>query len=83
MAVLTIRNVSEDVRARLRLRAAKAGRSMEAEARAILAVACSKDEGARSAAFLQEWVDGLYGKRKPRRVVEHLIAERRKEAMNE
>jgi plasmid stability protein len=83
MAVLTIRNVSEEVRARLRLRAAKADRSMEAEVRAILAAACLKDEGVRSAASLQEWVDGLYGKRKPRRVVENLIAERRKEAKNE
>jgi plasmid stability protein len=36
MATLTIRNLPDDVRDRLRARAAQAGRSMEAEARAIL-----------------------------------------------
>jgi plasmid stability protein len=44
MATLTIRNVNEGVKERLRVRAAH-GRSMEAEARAILsgAVACDRD----------------------------------------
>ena len=37
MATLTIRNLDEDVKRRLRLRGAENGRSMEAEARAILA----------------------------------------------
>jgi plasmid stability protein len=83
MAVLTIRNVPEEVRARLRLRAAKAGRSVEAEARAILAAASSRDEEGTPASALQEWVDRLYGKRKPRRVVDNLIANRRKEAKSE
>jgi plasmid stability protein len=83
MAVLTIRNVPEEVRARLRLRAAKAGRSVEAEIRAMLADASSRDEEARPASSLQEWVDRLYGKRKPRRVVDTLIAERRKAAKRE
>lgn len=83
MAVLTIRNISEEVRARLRLRAAKAGRSMEAEVRAILATACSHDMKARPASSLQEWVDRIYGKSKPRRVVDSLIANRRKEAKRE
>jgi plasmid stability protein len=83
MAVLTIRNVPEEVRARLRLRAAKAGRSVEAEIRAMLADASSRDEEARPASSLQEWVDRLYGKRKPRRVVDTLIAERRKAAKSE
>ena len=36
MATLNIRNLPETVRAKLRIRAAKADRSMEAEARAIL-----------------------------------------------
>jgi plasmid stability protein len=36
MATVTIRNLPENVRDRLRIRAAHAGRSMEAEARAIL-----------------------------------------------
>jgi plasmid stability protein len=36
MAVLTIRGLDDEVRHKLRLRAAEHGRSMEAEARAIL-----------------------------------------------
>jgi len=83
MAVLTIRKVPEDVRARLRIRAAKAGRSLEAEVRAILAAASSRDEQTKPASSLQELVDRFYGKRKPRRVVDALIKERRKEARSE
>ena len=41
MAILNIRRLSDDVHARLRVRAALAGRSMEAEAREILARACA------------------------------------------
>ena len=46
MANLTMRNVDEAVKERLRLRAARHGRSMEAEARRILseAVAVDRDE---------------------------------------
>jgi len=80
MAVLNIRNLPDDVHRRLRLRAARAGRSMEAEARAILAAACRDESPHAPAPALQDWVDGLYGERKPRRVVEHLLAERRREA---
>ena len=83
MAILTIRNVPEEVRAQLRLRAAQAGRSVEAEVRAIRAGASSRDEVAKPASSLQEWVDRLYGKRKPRKVVDALIADRRKEAKGE
>lgn len=39
MATLTIRGLDEDVKARLRIRAAEHGRSMEAEARELLATA--------------------------------------------
>lgn len=39
MASLLIRDLDEDVKARLRVQAAEHGRSMEAEARAILAAA--------------------------------------------
>ncbi len=82
MAVLTIRNLPEEVHARLRMRAAKAGRSVEAEVRAFLAAASSRDEEGKPASALQEWVDDIYGygKRKPRTVVDTLIADRRKEA---
>jgi len=83
MAVLNIRNLSDEVHRRLRLRAAKSGRSMEAEARAILTAACVAEKSRESASDLQDWVDGLYGTRKPRKVVERLIAERRKESSKE
>ena len=43
MAILNIRRLSDGVHARLRVRAARAGRSMEAEAREILARACGED----------------------------------------
>lgn len=39
MATLTIRDLDDDVKARLRIRAAEHGRSMEAEARELLAAA--------------------------------------------
>ncbi len=39
MATLTVRELDEDVKVRLRVRAAENGRSMEAEVRAILAEA--------------------------------------------
>jgi plasmid stability protein len=42
MATLTIRDFDDDLRARLRVRAAEHGRSMEAEVRAILAEALAK-----------------------------------------
>ena len=43
MAILNIRQLADDVHARLRLRAAHNGRSMEAEARDILGRACAGD----------------------------------------
>jgi plasmid stability protein len=48
VAVLNIRNLPAEVHARLRVRAARGGRSMEAEARAILAAVCRMD-------FLWNW----------------------------
>lgn len=41
MATMTIRNLNEDVKARLRVQAARHGRSMEEEARNILRTALS------------------------------------------
>ncbi len=41
MATLMIRNLDEDLKARLRVQAAEHGRSMEAEARMLLAAALS------------------------------------------
>lgn len=44
MASLTIRNLDDKVKARLRVRAARHGRSMEDEVREILRVATAKGE---------------------------------------
>lgn len=43
MAVMTIRNIDDAIKARLRLRAARNGRSMEAEARDPLRAALSSE----------------------------------------
>jgi plasmid stability protein len=83
MPVLNIRNLPAEVHARLRVRAARAGRSMEAEARAILTAVCTESESRRPASALQDWVDELYAARRPRKVVESLIAERRREGARE
>lgn len=83
MATLNVRNLPDEVHARLRIRAAKAGRSMEAEVRAILEKACESEGKPAENSNLQAWVDGLYGKRKPKKVVENLIRERRKAAARE
>ncbi|MFT4178687.1 MAG: plasmid stabilization protein [Thermomonas sp.] len=53
MATMTIRNLDEDVKARLRVRAAQHGRSMEEEARSILRTALSEKPKAATAA---SWV---------------------------
>ena len=91
MATLNIRNVPDEVHRRLRMRAAEHGRSMEAEARSILAEACAPatkarvtpEEALAKARRLQAFVDKLYGGRKPHGVVDELIAERRREAAKE
>lgn len=78
MATLNIRNLPEEIHQKLRIRAAKSGRSMEAEARAILTNACSDSSEPVSATSLQEMVSELYGQKKPKRVVDDLLLERRK-----
>jgi plasmid stability protein len=83
MATMTIRNLSDEVRERLRLRAARSGRSMEAEVRAILCQASLEPLQRDSSSALQQWVDGLYGAEKPTGVVDALIAERRRQAESE
>jgi antitoxin FitA len=77
MATLNIRNLPKDIHQQLRIRAAKSGRSMEAEARAILTNACSKSSEPVTATSLQAMVDQMYGQKKPRHVVEDLLLERR------
>ena len=83
MAVLNIRNLPSDVHARLRIRAAKAGRSMEAEARAILIETCKVEQPPLFPITLQTWVDELYGEQKPHNVVDALLVERRQAAIHE
>jgi hypothetical protein len=56
---------------------------MEAETRAILTAACMESEFLLPPSVLQDWVDGLYATRRPRRVVGSLIAERRRQGSKE
>ena len=83
MPVLNIRNLPERVHSWLRVRAARNNRSMEAEARKILKDQCDQDLKKVAAESVQQWVSDLYGDRKPRGVVEELIADRRREAEGE
>ena len=80
MAVLNIRNLSNSVHKRLRIRAAQHGRSMEAEARAILTEVCGRKEMEYTAKNLPRLIVELYRGNPPKNAVEDLIAERRKEA---
>lgn len=65
MAVMTIRNLEDDVKARLRLQAARHGRSMEEEARSILRAALTtrveEDSGASLYAAIRARVEPLGG----------------------
>lgn len=84
MSVLSVRNLPDEVHRELRLRAARHGRSMEAEARAILTEACRpKRPTGEVVAELQAWIDASYGSSKPGNVVDQLISERRAEAARE
>jgi plasmid stability protein len=84
MATLNIRRLPEEVHAKLRVGAARAGRSMEAEARLILTEAVHRPEPkpvdltARRAFMMK-----LYGGKLPTGVVDDVIAERRREASRE
>ncbi len=62
MATLTIRNLDEAVKRRLRVRAAEHGRSMEEEVREILREVVSEEQrGADLAASIRARVAGLGG----------------------
>ena len=52
MASITIRNLDDDVKTRLRVRAAGNGRSMEEEARLILRDAVGREPGSRDLASI-------------------------------
>jgi plasmid stability protein len=83
MAVLNVRNLPEQVHRGLRQRAARHGRSMEAEARAILAEACRADTENTLSEDLRSWVERLYRGQVPRSSAADLIAERRREAASD
>lgn len=65
MATLTIRNLDDDLKARLRLRAARRGHSMEEEARRILksalAVSPEDDSGASLYAEIRARIEPMGG----------------------
>ncbi len=54
MAMLTVRNLSEEVHRALRVRAARHGQSMEAEVRAILEAAISPQGSVRLGSLLAD-----------------------------
>jgi plasmid stability protein len=83
MANLNIRNVPESVRRGLRLRAARKGRSMEAELRTILAEAVRRETGKTfDPESLQNFILGLFKGKRPG-LADELIRERRREARQE
>lgn len=65
MATMTIRNLDDDLKARLRVRAARHGRSMEEEARSILRAALANrvedDSGASLYVAIRTRVEPLGG----------------------
>lgn len=81
MATLNIRKLPPEIHHELRLRAARHNRSMEAEARAILAEACkprkSPEEVARD---VRAWIEETYGVHRPEGVVDDFIRWRRQQA---
>lgn len=84
MATLTIRKLPDDLHARLRLRAARRGRSMEAEVREILRqVLRNEVDAPLEPRALADWLDTVLGGAKPHGVVDDLIRERREEAAAE
>lgn len=78
MVTLTIRNLPEGVRDRLRLRAAENGRSMEAEARHVLAEVLAAEASASDIREAQRIV--RQNSRPGGSIVDELIAERRQSA---
>ena len=87
MATITVRNLSDATRDNMRVTAAKAGRSMESEARLALetryapqsAPLTTPERLARIDAMMRE----TFGDRRPSNVVDEFLAERREEARRE
>lgn len=76
MPSITVRNISEEVHRGLRIRAARRGRSMEAELRDVLAIASGVRRPARAAAAAKPAVaprnDPRTGARVPQELMEKL-----------
>jgi len=89
MATLTIRNLPDDIRDKLRLKAAQGGRSMEAEARAILIESLCKRKlsQAQQSAGLRRTQKWVAAHRSPiadeTSAVDALIRDRRREVIAE
>lgn len=83
MATLTIRNLPDEVRDRLRVRAARAGLSMEAEARRLLVQATNEQDVAVALAEFQAKIARFYRDKPKTSAVDALIRERRAEAKRE
>lgn len=83
MATLSIRNLPEEVHRALRLRAARHGRSMEAEARQILSeVVRPRPQGEDAAATLRRLGRELFGDRREG-ALDEFLRWRREEAWRE
>jgi plasmid stability protein len=83
MATLTVRNLPDEVRDQLCVRAARNGRSMEAEARAVLAAGVSGENRSQEQKDVRARLRCLQEIMKPyrskdRSVVDEFLAERRK-----
>jgi antitoxin FitA len=59
MSTLTVRNLDDDLKTRLRVRAAEHGRSMEAEAREILRESLTERQGRDLGTWIHERFAGL------------------------
>lgn len=59
MSVLTVRNLDDDLKTRLRVRAAQHGRSMEAEAREILRESLADQQNVKVGSWIRERFEGL------------------------
>lgn len=86
MATLTVRNIPEDLHLALRVRAARAGRSMEEEVRILIADAVANENLSQDAvradvearvAKAQAMVREMFGGELPKGRVDAFLAERR------
>ena len=83
MTQITVRQLPDEVKTRMRVKAAEAGRSMEAEARAALIKAFGAGDGEMSLLELRDYIRRTWKGKRPKSMVDDLIAERRREAKRE